>query len=171
MWRFFFIFVKIMAKANKDTIVTEILLLLESGISRRDCLSKIVKKWQMSDRTFDRHWKVANKIHTETQSEIQNSISETAIEVFRENYTGHVLTKLERQAILTQIALGNLQLTKYIVADGVIQERDVVPNYADRRAAIQELNKMDGAYLSDIDPDEEITEVVIRRITSNGTGT
>lgn len=156
-----------MAKPNKENIVTEILILLESGISRRDCLAKIVKKWQMSDRTFDRHWKVANEQHAETQYSIQNSIATISTEVFRDNFEGHVLTRLERQSILTQIALGQISLTKYIVADGFIEEREIVPSWNDRKAAIAELNKMDGSYLNEIETENEIHEIKITRINGS----
>lgn len=156
-----------MAKPNKDNIITEILLMLESGTGRKPCLSKIVSKWQISDRTFDRYWKSANEVHAKNQSKIKEAISEISIETAKSDFKGRILSKLERQAILTQIALGELPLIKYIVADGVIQEREVVPNYADRKAAIQELNKMDNAYADDINPDEEITEIVIKRINPN----
>jgi hypothetical protein len=47
------------------------------------------------------------------------------------------------------------------VCDGVIEEKPVVPSYADRKAAIQELNKMDGAYINEIDPDGEIEGIDI----------
>lgn len=160
-----------MAKPNKDNIITEILLMLESGTGRKQCLSKIVSKWQISDRTFDRYWKSANEVHGENQIKIKEAISEISIETAKADFKGRILSKLERQAILTQIALGELPLVKYIVADGVIQEREVAPNYADRKAAIQELNKMDNAYADDINPDEELTEIVIKRINPNDTRT
>ncbi len=153
-----------MAKPNKENIVTEILLMLESGTVRHACLAKVAKKWQISVRTFDRHWKTANEKHAETQSAIQNSIASISAEVFRENFTGRILTKLERQEILTQIALGEIKLTKYIVADGFIEERDVVPSWSDRKAAIAELNKMDGAYAAEEDPSGEISEIKVIRI-------
>lgn len=156
-----------MSKPNKENIVTEMLILLESGISRADCLAKIVAKWQMSVRTFDRYWKTAQEQHAETQNAIQSSIAEISIEAFRENFTGKILSVLERKEILTQMALGNIPLIKYIVCDGVIQEREVVPNYNDRKAAIAELNKMEGVYASEEETPEDIQEIKVIRI-SNG---
>lgn len=143
------------------------MILLDSGITRRDCLSKIVAKWQMSDRTFDRYWKVAQEQHGETQSIIQKSITDISIEAFRENFTGKILTILERKEILTQIALGNITLSKYIVCDGVIQEREIVPNYNDRKSAIAELNRMEGVYAAEEETPEDIHEIKVIRI-SNG---
>ena len=74
----------------------------------------------------------------------------------------------EIQEILTQIAKGEIPLVKHIVCDGVIQEVDVVPAWADRRAAIAELNKMEGDYApvkKDItsggEPIKQITGIIV----------
>lgn len=163
----FFYLCQSMSKNPKENIVSEILVLLTNGTTRKDCLPKIVERWQISDRTFDRYWKTALEQHAETQNTIQNSIAEISIEAFRENFTGKILTILERKEILTQMALGNIPLIKYIVCDGVIQEREVVPNYNDRKAAIAELNKMDGAYAVEEETPEDIQEIKVIRI-SNG---
>lgn len=79
-----------------------------------------------------------------------------------------ILSKHERQEILTQIAKGEIPLVKHIVCDGVIQEVDVVPAWADRRAAIAELNKMEGDYApvkKDItsggEPIKQITGIIV----------
>lgn len=63
-------------KADKETIISEILIEL-NGVSnsRAEILSKIVKKWQMSDRTFDRIWKIAQERHIYTQKTIQSSVA------------------------------------------------------------------------------------------------
>jgi len=58
----------------------------------------------------------------------------------------NILSNAGRMEILSKMARGEIKLTKYIVCDGEIQERDIVPDYSDRRAAIAELNKMDGSY-------------------------
>lgn len=58
----------------------------------------------------------------------------------------NVMDRLERMQVLSQIGRGEIPLKKYIVCDGEIQEKDVVPEWMDRRAAIAELNKMDGNY-------------------------
>src|SRR5689334_18583165 len=43
--------------ANKLKIIDEIVALLKQGKKRGEILSKVVKKWQISTRTFDRHFK------------------------------------------------------------------------------------------------------------------
>jgi len=150
---------------NKDSAIKSILADLKKGISKKDIMRDIAQKCTKDGSTLRRWFTEANEQYKAFMNVAAPIIQEKEIEAMGELAKAGILSKMERQKILTQIALGTLPLTKYIVADGVIQERDVVPNYADRRAAIQELNKMDGAYVSDIDPDEDITEVVIRRIT------
>jgi hypothetical protein len=61
---------------DKESIISFILVEL-NGVdnSRAEILTKVVKKWQMSDRTFDRVWKIAQQRHTDTQKTIQNNIA------------------------------------------------------------------------------------------------
>jgi len=59
---------------------------------------------------------------------------------------GSIISSVERMEILTKIAKGEIPLKKHMVCDGVIEEVEVVPDWMDRKNAIAELNKMDGAY-------------------------
>ncbi|MCQ4139213.1 hypothetical protein [Chryseobacterium sp. EO14] len=65
-------------------IITE----LEKGnVERKVVLSKFVKKWQTSDRTFDRAWKKANEEYSVRQKSIQKQKEElyTKSELERQN--------------------------------------------------------------------------------------
>lgn len=63
-------------KADKETIISEILIELNGiGNSRAEILAKVGKRWQMSDRTFDRVWKIAQERHIYTQKTIQSSVA------------------------------------------------------------------------------------------------
>lgn len=53
-----------------DFIITELKV---GNIERNKVLSKFVKKWQVSDRTFDRYWKKANEAFKETQERALSS--------------------------------------------------------------------------------------------------
>lgn len=59
---------------------------------------------------------------------------------------GSIADANERMVILTKIMRGEIPLVKPMVCDGVIEEISIVPDWSDRRAAIAELNKMDGSY-------------------------
>jgi len=59
---------------------------------------------------------------------------------------GSIATATERMQILTKIMRGEIPLIKPMVVDKQLVDIEVVPDYSDRRAAIAELNKMDGSY-------------------------
>jgi len=59
---------------------------------------------------------------------------------------GEIADKIERQKVLTQILRGEIKLSKPMVVDKQVQFIECVPDYADRKAAIAELNKMGGDY-------------------------
>lgn len=82
------------------------------------------------------------------QTELQAIQTRTEESIAREveARTAKILTQIERQEILTQIALGQIPLKKPMVCDGKIELIDVVPDWMDRKSAIAELNRMDGSY-------------------------
>lgn len=119
---------------------------LRNGMQRKDILAKFSEKWQnVAVRTFDTRLKVATAA---MQAELEHINASTQIGVAAEIQSRKLkaLTVAERVDILSKIALGEIPLKKPMVADGVIQEIDVVPDWDDRRAAIAELNKMSGDY-------------------------
>ncbi len=64
-----------------------------------------------------------------------------------ETYKINIMSVIERQHILSQIARGEIKLKKPIVLKGKVEYIEVTPDWTDRRNAIVELNKMDGACL------------------------
>lgn len=91
-------------KANKESIITEILIELEHGIKRGECLAKIGKKWQTKERTFDRLWKEANQRHKNAQANTQTAIATISTAATIERFNSAILKKEEALQILTQIA-------------------------------------------------------------------
>ena len=153
---------------HRETIINEIFTELDFGVDRGETLSKIVAEWQISTRTFDRYWKEARSRFQALTEKAQKAKEEVYIQEEKKAAKKAILSKHQRQEILTQIAMGQIPLTKHIVCDGVIQERDTVPNWADRKAAIAELNKMDGDYAptkKDItsggEPIKQITGIIV----------
>lgn len=155
-------------KPNREFIVSEILSEMDFGISYTDCLAINSEKWHLPKRTFDRYWSDA-RIRFSTLSEAtQIAFEALRLEGKKEALKKAILSKHERMEILTQIAKGEIPLVKHIVCEGVIQEVKVVPAWADRKAAIAELNKMDGEYApikKDItsggEPLKQITGIVV----------
>lgn len=96
-------------KPNKENIVTDILVELEKGVERGKALAKIVKKWQISARTFDRHWKTANERHLFKQQDKQIVLAEVSLESDKERFKTAILSKEQSLEILSQIALSDLK--------------------------------------------------------------
>lgn len=119
---------------------------IKKGEGRGKVLSKVVSKWQVSDRTFDRHWKIASEEYAVVQRKLNEALAEVDRQAAIEARKKEILTIEERKMILTKIALGGIPLKKAMVVDGEIQMIDVVPDWMDRKNAIAELNKMDGSY-------------------------
>ena len=155
-------------KPRKEQTVNEMLLEIEMGISYSECLRVNDGLWGLPSSTFDRYWAEASKRYKARLDAIEEATTKVAVSMEVKALKKAILSKHERQEILTQIAKGEIPLVKHIVCDGVIQEVDVVPAWADRRAAIAELNKMEGDYApikKDItsggEPIKQITGIIV----------
>ena len=155
-------------KPKKEQIVNEMLLEIEMGISYSECLRINDGLWGLPSSTFDRYWAEASKRFKARLDAIEEATTKAAVSMEIKALKKAILSKHERQEILTQIAKGEIPLVKHIVCDGVIQEVYVVPAWADRRAAIAELNKMEGDYApikKDItsggEPIKQITGIIV----------
>lgn len=133
-------------KPNKENIITEILIEIEKGTNYTQCSNLFEILWSLPTSTFKRYWKIASDRFRERQQHIQNELTGVALELEKEALKKAILTKHERMEILSEIARGEMEMTKYIVCDGVIQEREIDPMWKDRKDAIAELNRMDGSY-------------------------
>ena len=142
------IFIKFGAEmAKSESYISFITDNLNIGIvERKKVMAKFVKKWQVSERTFDRAWKIANEQFTEHQIKLQKEKDDISIEAEKEAYKCAIIDKHQRMEILSQIAIGKIPLKKAIVVDKSIEFIDVIPDWMDRKNAISELNKMDGSY-------------------------
>lgn len=155
-------------KPKKEQTVNEMLLEIEMGVSYSECLRVNDGLWGLPSSTFDRYWAEASKRFKARLDAIEEATTKAAVSMEVKALKKAILSKHERQEILTQIAKGEIPLVKHIVCDGVIHEVDVVPAWADRRAAIAELNKMEGDYApvkKDItsggEPIKQITGIIV----------
>lgn len=138
-----------MAKGAIQIQLDFILNLLRKGGKRNDVLSKFGKKWQnVSTRTFDRRLKEAESMLLEENKRIKDKTEQHIAEVV-EARKSEIMDALERKIILTQIARGEIPLKKPMIVDKDIREIDVVPDWMDRKNAINELNRMDGSHAPD----------------------
>mgnify|MGYP000579525102 CR=1 FL=1 len=135
-----------MAKPQTHAQVEFIVKELRKGGKRGAILSKFAQRWpNESERTFTRRKQVAEAQYKEEMERIQAG-TEQKVQKEVEARKLEIMDVLERKAILTQIARGEIKLKKLIVVDKGIEEREVVPDWMDRKNAINELNKMDGGH-------------------------
>lgn len=133
-------------KPKKEQAVNEMLLEIEMGITYKECLGINGDLWKLPETTFNRYWSEASKRFKARLDAIEEATTKAAVSMEVKALKKAILSKHERQEILTQIAKGEIPLVKHIVCDGVLRYEEVIPSWADRRAAIAELNKMDGDY-------------------------
>jgi len=135
-----------MAKVSEVAHIEFIKDFLRKGEKRKTILANFSKKWQsVSVRVFDCRLKEAK---AQFQVETKHIEHETSISIQKETEARKekICAVLERQEILSAIARGEIKLKQWFIGKDYEVCKDVVPNYADRRAAIAELNKMDGDY-------------------------
>lgn len=120
--------------------------LLRKGKDRKFILQEFTNTYKgRSVKTFDNRLKIARE---QIQVEFKTIEKRTELGIAKEVEERKLkaMTLAERVDILSKIANGEIPLTKPLVCNGKIELIDVVPDYADRKNAIAELNKMDGSY-------------------------
>lgn len=144
-------------------------VLLRNGKKRGEILQIFGEKWQdVSSRTFDRRLKDAE---TELATELRK-VSDKANEQYATSINAvksSIIGATERMEILSKIATGQITYKKPVVVDGMLTDADCEPDFADRKNAIAELNKMDGSY-TPIQVKQEITVDTIKEIVINPVG-
>ncbi len=139
-------------KASSTAQEEFIKTLLRKGEKRKSILTKFVKKFEVgSVRTFDRRLKSAEESISKEQKSIQSKVEEKAASEISER-VAQILTEVERQNLLTEIALGKIEIPIKKPQWDHAQKKFIfipmmeVPDHSTRIRAIAELNKMDGAY-------------------------
>ena len=131
---------------KKDIIIAELVADMDFGVTREQALASTHKKWQTTTRTFDRYWQLAKQIYSDEIEALRAARLDVKIAAEVEKVNSEIMDKNERMRVLTQMANGTLQVQRNVVTkDGVLTVL-ALPDYADRKAAIAELNKMDGEY-------------------------
>lgn len=119
---------------------------IRKGEQRKEILAKFVKKWQnASQRTFDRRLRQAEAHVASEQARIKEQ-AEERIKQEADALKAKILTSLERQVILSEMAKGELETEVLLITKDGIKKAKCKPDHADIKNAIAELNKMDGSY-------------------------
>ena len=133
-------------KADQHTQIEFIKDCLLKGEERKSILQKFTKIYKgLSIKTFDNRMKVAKEQVAIEFKQITGQSNERIKEEVEARKT-KILTALERQEILSNIAKGELEREDVVFVDGQPKKLKVKPTFNDMRGAIAELNKMQGDY-------------------------
>lgn len=136
-----------MAKANKQERIDFIISYLKKGESRISILSKFVKKWQCSDRTFDRLLKEAQKQHKEVLDKANNLVNNTFIEGKVEAAKNGLKSNLEIEQRLLQIGWAEIDVQETTISEQFgVTEFKRKPTPSEQRSALETVLKMRGGF-------------------------
>jgi hypothetical protein len=133
-------------KPNRDALINEMISDIDFGMDRGEVMARFVAEWHLSTRTFDRYWQAAKKQFEEEQNQIKLERQDIKVAAISERTEYRVMSKAERMNVLSQMADGTLQVQRNVVTKDGVMVILALPDYNDRKAAIAELNKMDGEY-------------------------
>jgi hypothetical protein len=133
-------------RPSKEHLITEILSEIERGITYTDCASLFDLNLALPLSTFKIYWREASTRHADHQRATQIEKQALNLDAAKERLKKAILNKDERMELLTKIATGDITMVKEVATRVGIELLNVTPDFAERRAAIAELNKMDGEY-------------------------
>ena len=120
---------------------------LRKGARRSEIMPFFKEKFpNTSTITFDRRMKQAKELMQQEIAIVEKQLTANIVKQVVKSKAGKILSTIERKQILSQIAQGKMRLRKPFVVDKKIKSISCVPDWMDRKSAIAELNKMDGAY-------------------------
>ena len=142
--------VKTKPRISKQKAISEIVKGLRKGLATEDIISGIVSKSQITERTLYRHLEEAKAIHFKEQQEIERLAREQILEAKKEELKSEILSIQQRKEFLTKLITAKTDVTQFGKTTIETLKNDdgrleVVTNDIKIRA-LQELNKMDGAY-------------------------
>ena len=151
-------------KENKEIYVDFIIGEIDKGnVSYKDVVSEFCGKFRLSEKSFDKYWKMANEAHKERRQLIETAKIGIVIATEKEAVKRAILDKHEVLEILSEIALGRPKK---------IEGQIILPSANERRAAIETMAKFQGWFaptkLDHTSNGKEITNKVI--IYDNGRG-
>lgn len=136
-------------KPSEQSQVNFIADCLRKGEQRKVILGKFGKKWvNVSRTTFDRRLRQAETHVAGEQARIKAQAEQEVVKE-ADALKSKILTSFERQAILSEMAKGELETEVLLVTKDGIKKAKAKPTHAERRAAIAELNKMGGDYAAE----------------------
>jgi len=145
---------------KSESYIDTILTILANGIVERGkVLAKFGKKWQVSNRTFDRAWKIAQERYAITQQKAQQVVEAVTLQETKENALNGIKTKTQRLEVyqkqidntITEIENGITEDTIFVSgAPKKIIRKHTVNEVAILRRTLRdlqsEISKIEGDY-------------------------
>jgi hypothetical protein len=149
-------------KISKAAAIKSILSDLKRGIDKAVILDKLGKSCSNSRSSFYNYYDEAEKLHIPYLNKIREVENKTMEKVITKEITSLIMSKLDRQILLTKIATGDLTTWK----DGSTKDGVQRMHAFDPIKAIDILNKMDGAYGVEEKIIDDIKPIVFRVLES-----
>ncbi len=124
-------------RLRKDEAIQMVLSEVEKGSSRKEALSNLGKKWQLSVRSFDRYWGIAKRQYHENQKKIQSEIQKERTKAAKERLRKGIITREERLNTASNIAKGKARKAG---------KAWVYPSDSERIKALDYISKIEGDY-------------------------
>ena len=137
-------------RISKQKAISEIVKGLRKGMATEDILVLIGTKWNFPRTTFYRYLEEAQERHSKEQQEIERLAREQLLQTKKEEIKSEILSIQQRKEFLTKLITAKTRVTQFGKAIIETLENDdgrleVVTNDI-KLKALQELNRMDGAY-------------------------
>lgn len=129
-------------KAANEPKIEWIISQLRDGCSRSEIMANIDKHWQMSVRTFDRLLEVAYTRFTEAQQALEAARLDQLSTTAKNELNEAILTEMELDAIVSQIASGNCTVEEWVKGEAIIRQ----VNPTEVLNAVDKLYKRKGSY-------------------------
>jgi hypothetical protein len=125
-------------KPNKEQYIDFILNELRKGnVLYVDVCSVFCGNFRLTERSFDKYWKLANEAHREAQQAIKEAKEVQTITNELDKLKTLNLTKIDRMKIAEGIAMGKAKR---------IEGQIIVPSHSDQLKALDYLAKIEGDY-------------------------
>ena len=137
-------------RISKQKAISEIVKGLRKGLATEDILALICTNFHLTRRSFFNYLEEAQETHSKEQQEIERLAHEQLLQTKKEELKSEIISIQKRKEYLTKVVTAEtdlIQVGKTTVEvlthdDG---RREIITNDI-RIRALQELNRMDGAY-------------------------
>ena len=150
-------------RISKQKAISEIVKGLRKGLAVENIFELICTKFDLSRGSFYNYLDEAKEIHSKEQQEVQRVAHEQLIQAKKEELKSDIISIQKRKEYLTKVVTAETDLIQ--VGKATVEvlthddgRREIITNDI-RIRALQELNRMDGAYSPELISINQKTEL------------